>query len=90
MEKAGMQNTQPNSARNVAVNTSGDTFNTELKLAEMELLLLSLFGSQRNYFCTVWESRSFLPSYARYVTNLFLLGSPLLQLTSKKTIKIFF
>lgn len=34
------QNIQLSSARNVAMNTSGGTFNTELKLAEMALLLL--------------------------------------------------
>lgn len=33
-------NIQLSSARNVAMNTSGGTFNTELKLAEMALLLL--------------------------------------------------
>lgn len=34
------QNIRLSSARNVAMNTSGGTFNTELKLAEMALLLL--------------------------------------------------
>lgn len=34
------QNIQLSSARNVAMNTSGGTFNAELKLAEMTLLLL--------------------------------------------------
>lgn len=33
-------NMQLSSARNVAMSTSGGTFNTELKLAEMALLLL--------------------------------------------------
>lgn len=36
----GRPNIQQSSARNVAMNTSGGTFNTELKLAEMALLLL--------------------------------------------------
>lgn len=36
----GSPNIQLSSARNVSMNTSGGTFNTELKLAEMALLLL--------------------------------------------------
>lgn len=39
-ENKGRPNIQLSSARHVAMNTSGGTFNTELKLVDMALLLL--------------------------------------------------